>query len=148
MNWYKILSPSREPTSIMVCTKCQKRSQTTLATPAVKRKSEMYYGSPASSSTGEKKSATLGQTGISKVPHNSGQLAVVEMPAIRQTNFDFRASCCPRAQRILMRNTQGRETPSLPLDGRGPEADVIFQRLREVQDESLSGAYVLQPVRI
>ncbi|KAM7186508.1 Microtubule-associated protein CRIPT domain containing protein [Rhypophila sp. PSN 637] len=55
----------------MVCAKCQKKTKTTLATPGVKKKSEMYYGSPASSSSssskpGEKKSATLGQTGISK----------------------------------------------------------------------------------
>ncbi|KAK3302168.1 microtubule-associated protein CRIPT-domain-containing protein [Chaetomium strumarium] len=51
----------------MVCAKCQKLNKTTLATPGVKKKSEMYYGSPASSSTSTgKKSATLGQTGISK----------------------------------------------------------------------------------
>ena len=52
----------------MVCAKCQKLNKTTLATPGVKKKSEMYYGSPASSSSSTgKKSATLGQTGISKV---------------------------------------------------------------------------------
>ncbi len=55
----------------MVCAKCQKLNKTTLATPGVKKKAEMYYGSPASSSStaagGQKKSATLGQTGISKV---------------------------------------------------------------------------------
>ncbi|KAK4123419.1 hypothetical protein N657DRAFT_573873 [Parathielavia appendiculata] len=51
----------------MVCAKCQKLNKTTLATPGVKKKTEMYYGSPASSSSSEaKKSATLGQTGISK----------------------------------------------------------------------------------
>lgn len=51
----------------MVCSKCQKLSKTTLATPGVKKKSEMYYGSPASaSSSSSKPSATLGQTGISK----------------------------------------------------------------------------------
>ena len=51
----------------MVCNKCSKLSSgTKLATPGVKKKSDMYYGSPASSSTGEKKSATLGQTGVSK----------------------------------------------------------------------------------
>ncbi|KAK4456129.1 microtubule-associated protein CRIPT-domain-containing protein [Podospora aff. communis PSN243] len=49
----------------MVCAKCQKLNKTTLATPRVKKKSEMYYGSAASSS-GDKKSATLGQNGISK----------------------------------------------------------------------------------
>jgi cysteine-rich PDZ-binding protein len=52
----------------MVCAKCSKLTKTTLATPGVKKKSEMYYGSAASSSsTTEKKSATLGQTGVSKV---------------------------------------------------------------------------------
>ena len=52
----------------MVCAKCQKLNKTTLATPGVKKKSEMYYGSAASSSSSsEKKSATVGQTGISKV---------------------------------------------------------------------------------
>lgn len=51
----------------MVCNKCQKLSKgTTLATPGVKKKSEMYYGSPASSSSSGTKSATLGQTGIGK----------------------------------------------------------------------------------
>jgi cysteine-rich PDZ-binding protein len=53
----------------MVCAKCAKLSSgTKLATPGVKKKSDMYYGSPASSSAGsEKKSATLGQTGVGKV---------------------------------------------------------------------------------
>lgn len=52
----------------MVCAKCSKLSKTTLATPGVKKKSEMYYGSAASSSSaGDKKSATLGQSGVSKV---------------------------------------------------------------------------------
>lgn len=53
----------------MVCGKCQKLSKTTLATPDVKKKSEMYYGSPAGSSTkaSGSKSATLGQNGVIKV---------------------------------------------------------------------------------
>ncbi|RAH67747.1 cysteine-rich PDZ-binding protein [Aspergillus aculeatinus CBS 121060] len=56
----------------MVCAKCQKKlKQTELATPGVKRKSEMYYGSPAtsgsaSSSHTDKSKATLGNTGIGK----------------------------------------------------------------------------------
>ncbi|KAK2879517.1 hypothetical protein FQN49_000791 [Arthroderma sp. PD_2] len=58
----------------MVCSKCQKKvAKTELATPAVKRKSEMYYGSHLASSGGggtsggdSKKSATLGNTGVSK----------------------------------------------------------------------------------
>lgn len=56
----------------MVCTKCQKlQKKTELATPGVKRKNEMYYGSPASSTTSagdkSKASATAGVTGIGKV---------------------------------------------------------------------------------
>jgi hypothetical protein len=56
----------------MVCAKCQKLSKsTTLATPGVKKRTEMYYGSPAGSGAkgGDKSktSATLGQNGIGKV---------------------------------------------------------------------------------
>ncbi|PHH63975.1 hypothetical protein CDD81_5194 [Ophiocordyceps australis] len=54
----------------MVCAKCQKLSKgTTLATPGVKKKSDMYYGSPATASSSKSaasKSATIGQTGIGK----------------------------------------------------------------------------------
>jgi hypothetical protein len=55
---------------VMVCAKCQRlaKSTTTLATPAVKKRSEIYYGSPASSSRpdGVRRPATLGQTGVTK----------------------------------------------------------------------------------
>ncbi|KAH8801507.1 microtubule-associated protein CRIPT-domain-containing protein [Xylogone sp. PMI_703] len=53
----------------MVCAKCQKiMKTTTLATPGVKKKSEIYYGSPASSSSKDsgKPSATLGNNGVTK----------------------------------------------------------------------------------
>lgn len=55
----------------MVCVKCAAKSNpTSLATPYVKRKSELYYGSSASSSASSKdkstKSATVGNTGIGK----------------------------------------------------------------------------------
>ncbi|KAI2826963.1 hypothetical protein CBS147343_7865 [Aspergillus niger] len=63
----------------MVCAKCQKKlKQTELATPGVKRKAEMYYGSPsttlggssnssgAASAGGKAKSSTLGSTGVGK----------------------------------------------------------------------------------
>ncbi|KAJ5894729.1 hypothetical protein N7495_006420 [Penicillium taxi] len=50
----------------MVCTKCQKKLKTTeLATPGVKRKNEMYLGSPSGASAAAGK-ATLGSTGIGK----------------------------------------------------------------------------------
>lgn len=56
----------------MVCAKCQKKSSgtTSLATPEVKKKNDMYFGSPAGSSSskaGTKTSATLGNNGIGKV---------------------------------------------------------------------------------
>lgn len=57
----------------MVCAKCQKLSKATaLATPDVKKKSEMYYGSPAGSNSKGvgTKSATIGQNGIGKVSHS------------------------------------------------------------------------------
>lgn len=44
----------------MVCAKCQKH-ETALATPAVKRKSELYYGSSA-----KENSSTAGNNGVSK----------------------------------------------------------------------------------
>ncbi|EYE96497.1 cysteine-rich PDZ-binding protein, partial [Aspergillus ruber CBS 135680] len=48
----------------MVCSKCQKKLKSTeLATPGVKRKNEMYYGSPATSGSSK---STLGSTGVSK----------------------------------------------------------------------------------
>ncbi|KAA6414049.1 MAG: hypothetical protein FRX48_02411 [Lasallia pustulata] len=55
----------------MVCTKCQNLSQKTHpATPTVKRKSDLYHGSPASTSAVRsdktKPSATLGHNGIGK----------------------------------------------------------------------------------
>jgi hypothetical protein len=63
----------RQRQSIMVCSKCQKlsKSTTTLATPGVKKKSEIYFGSPATTSSKAadktKTSATLGNNGIGKV---------------------------------------------------------------------------------
>ena len=52
----------------MVCSKCQKLSKkTTLATPDVKKKSEIYYGSSTSSKSTDKKSAAAANAGISKV---------------------------------------------------------------------------------
>jgi len=64
-----IISLTKAATAIMVCSKCQKLTKgTTLATPEVKKKSEMYYGSPASSSKGaDKKSVTLANAGVTKV---------------------------------------------------------------------------------
>lgn len=53
----------------MVCAKCQKLVKTKLVTPDVKKKGEMSYASPSSSSSkGVKGSGpTLGNSGVSKV---------------------------------------------------------------------------------
>ncbi|KAI4110450.1 MAG: hypothetical protein LQ339_001315 [Xanthoria mediterranea] len=51
----------------MVCAKCQKLKSTSLATPAVKKKNEMYYGSPAGSAGRvEKSSASNGSAAAGK----------------------------------------------------------------------------------
>ncbi|KAG7005530.1 hypothetical protein G7Y79_00019g047100 [Physcia stellaris] len=51
----------------MVCAKCQKLQRTMLATPGVKRKNDMYYGSPtAGGGEKSKSSSTQGPTGIGK----------------------------------------------------------------------------------
>ncbi|PLN81244.1 microtubule-associated protein CRIPT-domain-containing protein [Aspergillus taichungensis] len=52
----------------MVCSKCAKKLKSTqLATPDVKRRSEMYYGSSSSTNSTDKKGkSTLGNTGIGK----------------------------------------------------------------------------------
>ena len=51
----------------MVCAKCQKsQKRTELATPGVKRKSDLYFGSPASNDK-SKSSATSNTSGIGKV---------------------------------------------------------------------------------
>lgn len=54
----------------MVCGKCQKKLKATeLATPGVKSKNDMYYGSPSGTLGGgpAKGKATLGSTGVGKV---------------------------------------------------------------------------------
>lgn len=54
----------------MVCGKCQKKLKATeLATPGVKNKNDMYYGSPSSTLGGgsAKGKSTLGSTGVGKV---------------------------------------------------------------------------------
>ena len=52
----------------MVCAKCQKLvKQTSLATPGVKKKNEMYLGSATKTTGGgQSSSSTLGNSGVSK----------------------------------------------------------------------------------
>ncbi|GAO13142.1 hypothetical protein UVI_02025000 [Ustilaginoidea virens] len=67
----------------MVCGKCQKLPKTTLATPDVKKKSEMYYGSPAgtSSKASGSKPSTLGQSGVVKNDCKLPRGEIAEMSA-------------------------------------------------------------------
>jgi len=85
----------------MVCAKCQRLHKTVLATPEVKKKTEMYYGSPASSSSStDKQKATLGQAGISKV---SLDLKITE--TARSRLIFCRASSSPKQQRTHLPST-------------------------------------------
>ncbi|GJN68881.1 hypothetical protein PLICBS_002926 [Purpureocillium lilacinum] len=76
----------------MVCAKCQKLSKgTTLATPEVKKKSEMYYGSPASSSkaAGANKSTTLAQSGIGKAEQALVQVGQKSIRPVLELVFEM-----------------------------------------------------------
>ena len=76
----------------MVCAKCQKLlSKTELATPGVKRKQDIYYGSPTASASGSgtdksKTSATLGNTGVGKVCYIS-LVPNMQMLILNRANF-------------------------------------------------------------
>lgn len=68
----------------MVCAKCQKLQKTTeLATPGVKRKNDIYHGSPlasaAISNNKSKTSATLGAAGIGKVSKKIETLRMLKL---------------------------------------------------------------------
>ncbi len=96
----------------MVCAKCQKISKTTtLATPGVKKKNDMYYGSPAGSlNSGDKAktSATLGQNGIGKASF----ISVARLCS--STNYIQRASCYRKQQEIHTLHTLAHVLPVKP----------------------------------
>ena len=82
----------------MVCSKCQKsQKRTELATPSVKRKSDMYFGSPASSDK-SKSSATSNSAGIGKVGY--AQLCVPILSGSRTDILLHRANSSAKVQRI------------------------------------------------
>lgn len=112
----------RERRKTMVCSKCQKKLKSTeLATPGVKRKSEMYYGSPSTSvggggGEGSKSKPTLGNTGIGKVCYVFScfvyyfcgfaglcRLECFMNMEVADLVYCYRASCLVRRLRILMR---------------------------------------------
>ena len=97
---------------IMVCNKCQKAlKQTELATPGVKRKSDLYYESPASKSSKDKStaSATLGKTGIGKVHQASPSRLIRSTKADNRNN---RASSSAKPPRTPMPHTRARARPA------------------------------------
>lgn len=95
----------------MVCSKCQKKLKATeLATPGVKRKNDMYYGSPSSTLGGGadkgKSKATLGATGIGKVCYKIRHSILLKWIIILDEFIlmsPSRANSSARKRRILMR---------------------------------------------
>ena len=104
----------------MVCVKCQKiQKKTELATPGVKRKNDIYYGSPTTSATSgssvgkNKTSATLGHNGIGKVSHTTtagcAYLGILNMgPAIEQA-FEQRCKESLRCICKLLHHVQDKD---------------------------------------
>lgn len=104
----------------MVCAKCQKTiKQTELATPAVKRKNEMYYGSPA----GDKNRATIGG-GIGKVGFNV-------LP-----------------NRYLFRNADQTFIEQTTKQNRQKSLRSLLRFLRDVQSQNRTGKKILPALRI
>ena len=104
----------------MVCAKCQKTiKQTELATPGVKRKNEMYYGSPA----GDKNKATL-SGGISKVGFNV------------------------LLNRYLARNADQIFTEQTTKQNRQKSLHSLLRFLRVMQNENRAGKKILPALRI
>jgi hypothetical protein len=93
----------------MVCSKCQKLTKSTaLATPGVKKKNDMYYGSPAgnTSRSGDKTktSATLGNNGVGKVCNYAQLHSLVR---IREcTDLNLRANFYPKPLEIPTQHTR------------------------------------------
>ncbi|KAI4188724.1 MAG: hypothetical protein L6R41_001963 [Letrouitia leprolyta] len=70
----------------MVCAKCQKKLKSTaLATPAVKKKNEFYYGSPAGSSGRVEKSSASTAAGKSKLLSKSAKNPYAQYSSSCQT---------------------------------------------------------------
>ena len=75
----------------MVCTKCQRlQKKTELVTPSVKRKSDLYLGSPASNDR-SKSSLTTNVSGVGKV----GQAALCVLPPVTSLTDMFHVEQTP-----------------------------------------------------
>ena len=109
----------------MVCSKCQKLSKkTTLATPEVKKKNDIYHGSATSSKGSGKAGTTLANAGVSKVRF---QLIIREL-----RRWD------------LANNT----TEQTPLKVRQEPVRAVLQLLHQVQDQGVAGLQLLPVMRI
>lgn len=115
----------------MVCSRCQKLAKgTALATPAVKKKSEMYHGSSASK-------PTLGQTGVGKV-------LTASLAQLFKSLTYLRASYYPNRQRTLMLNTQGMSTTCYTFVLGVNALQFMFQ----VQIQNYAGTLTLSKMRL
>ena|SRR2546423_4312653 len=104
----------------MVCAKCQKTiQQTTLATPGVKRKNEMYYGSPG----GDKSNPTL-SGGISKA-------------GFTMFLYSYR-----------LRNADSVLTEQVAKQTCEESVRRLFRCLRDLQNEDRAGKKILPALRV
>lgn len=121
----------------MVCSKCAKLvTGTTLATPGVKKRAEVYHGSLASSSsTGSKKAYTLGQTGIgkSKLTSKSAKNPYAQYARSASDICLFSLDVQPCANLLqLMRKVQDKGLPGpqiLPQREPPPDAELVAVRV-------------------
>ena len=102
----------------MVCAKCEKsQKKTELATPGVKRKNELYFGSPASNDK-SKSSAASSASGIGKVRWAARcvSILVCSQVDILRTEQTPRQRCKKsiRSLQLHMRNVQDQSTGKSP----------------------------------
>lgn len=110
----------------MVCAKCQKLQKTSLATPGVKRKNDMYYGSPtAGGGDKSKSSATQGPTGIGKVGATAFHMRFIRLTYTCRAEQASQQKCKESLRRLreLMQHMQNQDRrgakvlPTLCLQG-------------------------------
>jgi hypothetical protein len=122
----------------MVCAKCQKLSKsTTLATPAVKKKSEMYYGSPAGSSkSGDKKtSATLGNNGIGKVRFTIYSVVSITKSFQRVNYYQKQLEIHTLHTLALARPAKQKLTPGALIAKNAPTKQMVCKPSRESKSQ-------------
>ena len=123
----------------MVCAKCQKLSKsTTLATPAVKKQSEMYYGSPAGSSkSGDKTktSATLGNNGIGKVRFTIYRVLSIANSSQRVNYYQKQLEIHTPHTPALARPAKQKLTPGAPIVRNAHTKQMVCKHSREFKNQ-------------